>query len=252
MKKDLFNQVALVTGGNGGIGTAICKLLASHGAKVVIHCHSRLELANELAASLPTESLVVQQDLSQPYASQVLIKKCIDHFGSLDILVNNAGWTKAIPASQLNALDDELIAKTMHLKINVPIRLVDEARTYLEKSDNANVVNITSVAGIAAKGSSIVYAAANAALSNLTRSLARVLAPTIRVNAVAPGFVNTGFVWPTDSNAAEHVSKQNYIGRTVEPEDVAKAVLFLVADARATTGEEMAIDGGIARLGNRQ
>ena len=94
------------------------------------------------------------------------------------------------------------------------------------------------------------YAAANAALSNLSRSLARALAPEIRVNAVAPGFVETGFVWPADGTMRLHVAGRNHIGRTIEPEEVAAAVRFL-CEAAGITGEEIVVDGGIARLGTR-
>ena len=137
------------------------------------------------------------------------------------------------------------------MKVNAPIYLAQNAREYLSKSNNANIINITSVAGIAARGSSLAYAAANAALSNLTRSLARTLAPQIRVNAVAPGFMETGFAYPADGVMAGNVSKNNFIGRCVTEDDVAAAVLFLCTDGRSITGEEIVVDGGIGRLGKK-
>jgi 3-oxoacyl-[acyl-carrier protein] reductase len=166
-------------------------------------------------------------------------------------LVNNAGWSKHVPADQLGELDDDLMHRTIGLKIQAPLYLVRACEQLLKQSGRGQIINITSVAGIASRGSSIVYAAANSALSTLTKSLARSLAPQVRVNAVAPGFVETGFVWPKDGKAKNHVSTQNYIGRCVEAEEVAKLVRFLVCDSPSITGEEIAIDGGIGRLGKR-
>ena len=254
----LTNQVALVTGASGEIGHAICRQLAAEGASLILHCHHRPERAQSLLHSLGQNRthpyqhhIVLQADLTQENEVKQLVKRGADHFERLDILINNAGWTRVVKAENLDELDESLIEKTLRLKIHAPIYLIRAARPYLESSGQGQVINITSVAGIAARGSSIIYSAANAALSNLTRSLARALAPKIRINAVAPGFVETGFAWPKDGQVKAHVAQRNHIGRTIEAEEVANVVRFLVCDAPAITGEEIAIDGGIARLGAR-
>jgi 3-oxoacyl-[acyl-carrier protein] reductase len=180
-----------------------------------------------------------------------MVSEAMAHFSRLDILVNNAGSSRHVPPNQLDDLDEQLFELTVGLKIQAPIYLARACREQLAASGNGQIINITSVAGIAARGSSIVYAAANAALSSLTQSLARALAPAIRVNAIAPGFVETGFVWPKDGKVKAYVAQQNYIGRTVEAEEVAEVVRFLACDAPAITGEEIAIDGGIGRLGKK-
>jgi len=213
-----------------------------------------VKLAEQLQSSkrLASQQFVpIAADLLDNAAACDLVARSVEAFGRLDIIVNNAGWTRVVQADDIEGLDNEMISKTVRMKIDVPLCLLRAARPHLEQSGAGQLINITSVAGIAAKGSSIVYAAANAALSNLTRSLARALAPKIRVNAVAPGFVETGFAWPKDGKVKAHVAQRNHIARTVEADEVAEVVRFLVCDAPAITGEEIAIDGGIGRLGVR-
>jgi 3-oxoacyl-[acyl-carrier protein] reductase len=254
----LNKQVALVTGASGVIGSAICRALAAEGASLVLHYNTGAERASNLAEELnreavnPTQKhIVLSADLSKDDEAQKLIAQSISFFGRLDLLINNAGWTRVVKAEDLGSLDDEIITKTMQMKIQAPLYLTRAARPYLDDSGQGQIINITSVAGIAAKGSSIIYAASNAALSSLSRSLARTLAPKIRVNAVAPGFVETGFAWPKGGEVKTYVARHNYIGRTVEAEEVATVVRFLACDASAITGEEIVIDGGIGRLGKR-
>ncbi|RDE52121.1 MAG: SDR family NAD(P)-dependent oxidoreductase [Candidatus Accumulibacter meliphilus] len=254
----LAGQVALITGASGGIGSAICRALAREGASLALHYCSREANAVKLAEQLQSSKRLASQqfvpiaaDLLDNAAACDLVARSVEAFGRLDIIVNNAGWTRVVQADDIEGLDNEMISKTVRMKIDVPLCLLRAARPHLEQSGAGQLINITSVAGIAAKGSSIVYAAANAALSNLTRSLARALAPKIRVNAVAPGFVETGFAWPKDGKVKAHVAQRNHIARTVEADEVAEVVRFLVCDAPAITGEEIAIDGGIGRLGVR-
>ncbi|MET0103561.1 MAG: SDR family oxidoreductase [Sedimenticola sp.] len=254
----LNGYVALVTGASGGIGSEICKILASEGASLVLHYHSSKEKCLALEKELNRLAVVPQQTFTCIYADLVnekdacgLVKKVIERFDRLDILINNAGWSRHVPADDLAGLDEELIDLTIRLKVQAPLYLVRASREYLERSPAGHVINITSVAGIVSKGSSIIYAAANAALTSLTRSLARILSPAVRVNAIAPGFVETGFVWPKDGKYKQQVSKNNYIGRAVEAGEIAQLVRFLVCDAQAITGEEIVVDGGIGRLGKK-
>lgn len=254
----LNKQVVLVTGASGDIGAAICRVLSAEGASLILHYHSREYRAQELAKELrkasisqTQEYLVLQADLSKNSEVSTLVAKSLAFFERLDLLINNAGWTQVVKDDDLNGLDNELVNKTLQMKIHAPLYLARAARPYLEESKHGQIINITSVAGVAAKGSSIIYAAANAALANLTRSLARALAPKIRVNAVAPGFVETGFAWPKDGKVKAYVAQRNHIARTVEAEEVALVVRFLACDAAAITGEEIVVDGGIGRLGIR-
>jgi 3-oxoacyl-[acyl-carrier protein] reductase len=250
----LAGMVALVTGGAGGIGAAISTALARRGCHVAVHHHAGRERAVRLAGELSAAGAACHAfaaDLRDADQARQLVGRVIERFGRLDILINNAGWSQLVLPGDLEGLTDELINTTLALKIHAPIYTIRAAEPHLKQSANGVVVNITSAAGHAARGSSIVYAAANAALYNLTRSLARTLAPGVRVNAVAPGFVETGFVFPADGVMGQRVAAQNYTGRTVTPDEIAQAVLFLCAEGLSITGEEIIVDGGIARIGKR-
>lgn len=243
--------VALVTGGAGGIGSAISKALANEGCRVAIHYYSNAERADGLKSEIiraGNECDIFFADLRKNNDAKEMVDKVVSQFGQLDILINNAGWSRLVLPKDLDGLSDELIGETLTLKINSPIYTIRAAAKFIKRSTNGIIINITSAAGYAAKGSSIVYAAANAALYNLTRSFARILAPEVRVNAIAPGYVETGFVFPVDGAMAQQVASQNYIGKCVTPEDIASTVLFLCRDGRSITGEEIIVDGGIARL----
>ena len=250
----LKNSVALVTGASGGIGSEICVALAAEGASIAIHYATRREAALNLKQRLQQEKVkaeVFQADITSRDQAERLVRQVADCFGALDILVNNAGWTQVVPSHDLAGLTEELLEKTLRIKIHAPLYLIRAARELLAASNCGSIINVTSVAGIAARGSSIPYAAANAALSNLTRSLARSLAPHIRVNAVAPGYVETGFAYPGDGNAAARVSQNNHLGRCSTPAEIAAVVRFLICEASSITGEEIAVDAGIARLGKK-
>lgn len=249
------SPVALVTGGSGGIGSAVCRRLAARGVVVVVHYNQSRRAAESLVAELDANGAVasaLQGDVSLEGDAQTVVGGAVSQHGRLDYLVNNAGWTQPISEHELHALEDAVIDRIMRLKVNAPLYCIREAEPYLAAANPGSVINITSVSGVIARGSNHIYAAANAALSALTRSLARSLAPQIRVNAVAPGFVNTGFAWPTDGDMSERVAQNNFIERTVAPEDVASVVEFLCLDAEAITGEEVVVDGGIGRLGKRR
>lgn len=247
----LGGKVALVTGGAGGIGSAICRALASEGAGIAINFNTSGAAAGELVEELQsagTACVPLQADITCAAAVYSMVTSCVDTLGRLDILVNNAGYTEIIPPDDLTALTDDLIDRTLKVKVHASLYCIRAARPYLRFGGPGHIVNITSVGGIVARGSSIIYAAANAALSNMSRSLARSLAPDIRVNAIAPGYVETGFARPKDGSMRDAVSRRNYIGRSVEPEEVAEVVRILCTKVPAMTGEEIVLDGGICRL----
>ena len=243
-------KVAVVTGGSRGIGRAIVERLhAKHGAKVVVNYRSSKQEAEELAASLGDDVVAIQGDVSKRDDCEKLVAATIERFGRLDYLINNAGWTRKTPHDNLDLLNDELIETTLDVNLKGPIRMVKAAMPHLQKSDIACVINITSVAGIAANGSSSIYCASKAALSTMTRAWARAFAPHVRFNAVAPGFVDTGFMVPKGSAVADNALKRVHIGRNVEPKDIADAVDYLLISA--VTGEELVVDGGKISLGSR-
>ncbi|MCA1595382.1 MAG: glucose 1-dehydrogenase [Chloroflexi bacterium] len=249
----LLNRAALVTGGATGIGRAICLALAAEGAAVTVnYSRSRAE-AEELVDAIEKaggRASAIAADVSDAAAAARLVDDAAARFGRLDILVNNAGFTRRTPHRDLELLTDELIERTLSVNTLGPLYCARAAIPHMLRNGGGSIVNITSVAGRSGNGSSIVYGGSKAALSTITRSLARAFAPEIRVNAVAPGLVDTGFVdWP--EQVFESARERSHIGRLVEVADVAALVLFLVIDGSAFTGEEFVVDGGVNALGPR-
>ncbi len=169
-------------------------------------------------------------------------------FGRLDYLINNAGWSTRIPHHQLDDLTDEVWERTFNTNLRGSFYCVRAAVPLLKKQPGAAIVNIASVAALMGIGSSVAYAASKGGMVTMTKSLARALAPEIRVNAVLPGFVRTRFAgWPDSAfDAAEKVTPMR---RLATVEEVAAATLFFAAMATGTTGETLVVDGGTATLG---
>lgn len=243
-------RVALITGASGGIGSAIARELAQQGISLALHYHRKAQQASELALKYP-DAACFQADLCQSEAPAALVTEVLEHFGRLDFLIHCAGWIEVIPEKNLDQLSQEAMERIFALKFYAPLNLVRAAQSALAAEQQGAVVMITSISGILARGNHLAYSAANAALSNLSRSLARALGPAIRVNCVAPGYVETGFSWPADGVYKAHVSQNTHTGRTVEAEEVAAIVRFLCLEAPSVTGQEWAVDGGISQLGLR-
>jgi 3-oxoacyl-[acyl-carrier protein] reductase len=248
----LEGKVAIVTGGGKGIGRAACLALAKEGAAVVVN-YSRSQAEADAVVKAITEAggqaIAVRADVSQDAGARALVEAAVQRFGRLDILVNNAGWTRRTPHNQMELLTEELLDRTIDTNMKGPLYCTRAAVPHMQRAGAGSVVNITSVAGHTANGSSVIYCGSKAALLAMTRALARAFAPTIRFNAVAPGFVDTGFVMPPGGEAAAGAAKRVHTSRIVAPEDIAAAVLFLCTDGAMLTAEEIVVDGGIVRLG---
>jgi len=247
----LKNRVALVTGAGTGMGRAIAELFASEGAAVgVNYAHSR-DAAEEAASCIRAKggsALAIGADVAKESDVRAMMERVRSEFGRLDVLVNNAGWSTRIPHHQLEDLTDEIWDRTLNTNLRGTFYCVRAAVAMLREHAGASVINIASVAGLGGMGSSIAYAASKGGMLTMTKSLARALAPHIRVNAIAPGFVRTRFAgWPESAFAAgERATPLEHLP-TVE--DVAKVSLFLAADATAITGETITLDGGLHALG---
>ncbi len=243
--QELAGRVAIVTGSSSGIGAATARAFSALGASVVVNSSSSVEKGTAVAESLPGPSMYVQADISDKAQGQQLIDRTIERFGRLDILVNNAGWTTVVPHTDLDALTDEIFDKTFQVNVYGTWWLTKAAMPWLRASDDACVVNVTSIAGHRPSGSSIAYAMTKAALNHMTPLLAKSCAP-VRVNAVAPGLVATP--WTADW----HDIHAMYAERTplkcaATPEDCAEAVLALVR-TRHVTGHVMVVDGGYSLI----
>ncbi|MEO7370309.1 MAG: SDR family oxidoreductase [Ilumatobacteraceae bacterium] len=238
----LDGKVAIVTGSSSGIGEATVRRLADLGAGVVVNSSSSVEAGRAVAASLPTEALYVQADISDQAQGHELIERTIERFGRLDILVNNAGWTTRIAHTDLDALTDEIFRKTFEVNVFGTWWLTKAAMPHLRESPDANVVTITSIAGVRAIGSSIAYAMSKATLNHMTALLAKACGP-VRVNAVAPGLVATPWTSQWDDQHAS-IAAVAPLHRSATPEDCAEAVIGLIRNTYIT-GQVIVVDGGI-------
>lgn len=240
MQGDEFaGRVAIVTGSSSGIGEATARRLAALGASVVVNSASSVEAGRAVADEIG--AAYVQADISDQAQGQRLLDQTIEQFGKLDMLVNNAGWTTVVPHDELDELTDEIFRKTFEVNVFGTWWLTKAAIPLLRGSDDGNIVNITSIAGLRPVGSSMAYSMTKAALNQMTLLLAKSYGP-IRVNAVAPGLVATPWTSDWDAQHAA-VAKTAPVPRSATPDDCAEAVLALVRN-RYVTGEIMVVDGG--------
>ena len=241
MQPLLDGKVAIVTGSSSGIGEAIARLFAAEGAKVVVNSARSVAAGEAIAADLP-EAIYVRADVAREDQAKALVQATLDRWGRLDVLVNNAGATRVIPHHALDAVTDEDWQRILGVNV-IGTWYVTRAAVPALKARRGSILNITSVAGVRAAGSSIPYAVSKAALNHITRLLANVLGPEIRVNAVAPGLIDTP--WTADWDAIRaSVRERAPLQRSGTPDDIALAALLLTASSYST-GEILLADGGI-------
>ncbi len=247
----LQGQVAVVTGGAGGIGEAICRGLAQAGCAVVVGYNSSEGPALALAAQLAPVGLAhtaLKAPVTDSAALAVLADTVQQRYGRCDILVNCAGTTRFVAHSDLDGLDDTLIDQILATNVRGPFAAVRALKPLLAapRADGATgvVVNISSIAAVSAMGSNIMYCASKAAVDNMTKSLARALAPHIRVLSVSPGLADTEFVKSMDPAWRDEQASRTPLKRLAMPEEVAAAVVTAVAHLTFTTGAIIPVDGG--------
>jgi NAD(P)-dependent dehydrogenase (short-subunit alcohol dehydrogenase family) len=252
---DFDGKVILVTGGATGLGAAIAVGAARRGARaVVVNCSKSLREAEATAAAIRAagaEAEIAQGDVSDDDDCR-RIAAAAARFGRLDALINNAGVTKHVQDhANLDGLSKEDFLRLFSVNTVGPFQMIRACRSMLEAAERASVLMTSSIAGIGGGGSSVAYAASKGALNTMTLSLARALAPRIRVNAICPGFIDTR--WFPDAFGAEATDRirQRIIDTTPlkaasKPEDVAEVALFLISDAaRHMTGEVVRLDSGL-------
>jgi len=241
----LDGKVALVTGGSKGLGAATACLFAQAGARVVVTFGNDAEAADRLIASLPGAGHRASRTLAQDTrAIESLAAAVGTTEGRLDILVNNAGSTRVIPHADLRALDDDFFDFVLAVNLRGPFATVRACRSLLEASGQGLVVNVGSVSGVRGGGSNIAYAAAKAGLHTMTMSLARALAPAIRVVAVVPSLMETPMteMW-TPLQRAQRIAG-NPLKRIAQPEEVAAVILGLATTMTFVNGAVIPVDGG--------
>lgn len=245
MAEALKGKVVLITGGAKRLGAAICRRLHGCGAELFVHYRSAAEEARALQAELNakrTNSLALAQaDLLKVSAASELVKEAVKEFGRLDAVINNASTFYPTVIGEITEKEwDDLIGTNL----KAPLFLAQAATPELRKAHGC-IVNIIDIHAELPMKNHAVYTAAKGGLLALTRALARDLAPEIRVNGVAPGTI----LWPEDEVWRDEVARQRIINQTAlkrigEPEDIAAAVQFLLADAPYVTGQVISVDGG--------
>jgi len=237
---DFDGKTVLVTGSSSGIGERCAERFAALGATVVVNSSHSVEAGGAVADRIG--GIYLQADISDEAAVQAMIAAAVDRTGRLDVVVNNAGTTKIIPHHDLDAVTDEVWHSIIDTNLTGTWSVTRAAVPHLRDSDNGNVINVTSLAGVRVLGSSIPYAVSKAGLNHLTRLLARALGPDVRVNAVAPGLVDTPWTEDWDEIRAQ-VKATTPMRRPATPDDIAEACLYL-AKSTFVTGDILMVDGG--------
>ena len=250
------DRTVIVTGSSKGIGSAIAHRFAQEGANVVLNSRSREDLESVASDLDEARTLLVEGDVSDVAFAKDLVKRTVERFGGLDCLVNNAGTTKhARDHSDLDALTREDFLDLYAVNVAGPFLMMQACKPLLIESHRqtgraAAVLNTSSIAGVTGIGSSVAYAATKGALNTMTLSLARALAPEIRVNAICPGFIGTR--WFKDKMDEEQyqrmeasVAAATPLNVASGPDDIADSALFFLTDAsRHVTGETLLVDAG--------
>jgi 3-oxoacyl-[acyl-carrier protein] reductase len=247
---DLKGKTALVTGGASGIGLATVEAFARAGAAVALnHLPDDPRGAAEAARLNGQGHRVVAApgNVSRPGEAEAMVARAIDALGRLDFLVNNAGTPASptpIPFAELDRLTEDFWQAILNTNLIGPFRCAHAAVGALHQAKGA-ICSTASIAGVQGSGSSIPYATSKAGVINLTRSLARTLAPDVRVNAVAPGFVDSPWnrEWPADRKAQS--VERTPLKRACKPEDIAEVIFFLCAGGAMITGQTIIVDGGL-------
>jgi NAD(P)-dependent dehydrogenase (short-subunit alcohol dehydrogenase family) len=245
---ELRGAVALVTGGNGGLGQRICHALAKEGAHIaVMYAQSREQaegVARELAARHQVNASAFACDVTDGAAVAALVGAVTGRFGRIDILVNDAAFNKAIPFADLDGMTLELWDKIMAVNLAGPLRLIKAVAPLMKAQGKGRIVNIASVAGLGPTGSSIAYAVSKAGLIHLTRCMAVALAPETLVNCVAPGLLEgTRATANLRPEQVQRGAADSLLKKAADKEDCAEMVVAMCRTG-TMTGQTVVIDSG--------
>jgi 3-oxoacyl-[acyl-carrier protein] reductase len=248
MYQPMDGKVVLVVGGAGSIGAASASGFAKLGARVAISHRDvpdQAMAATKVVGTLPGEGhAALVADVARTDTLKALRVEIERRFGRLDVLVNAAGFTKPVPHADLEALDDDLIDRMFAVNWRGQFATIRTFASLLKASGDGLIVSMSSIAGSNGIGSSIAYCAAKAGIDVMTKSLARVLAPEVRVLAVAPGVVDTSFVPGRSADFNAKTAATTPLKRIATPEDIASAILACATQLRFSTGTTFVVDGG--------
>lgn len=241
---DSSKGIVLVTGGAGGIGSAISEKFAQEGYSVIITYNSDVRKAEKLLATLPEGNhAVFQAPTTNPERLQALTDFVKEKYGKLDVLVNNAGITTPVKHDDLEGLSDEWIDRILQTNVRGTFAMIRAMKSLLATQPSL-VVNISSVAAVSGIGSNVAYCASKAAVDSITRSLARALAPQIRVVSVSPGWVLGDYTQHIDPAYLQTQIDKTPLERLAGSQDVANTVFALATQLTFTTGSIIPVDGG--------
>ncbi len=244
--------VAIITGGGTGVGQATSLQLAKLGWSVVVnYSRSKAEADATVAeiAAAGGNAIAVQADVADDAACRALVARTMQEYGRIDLLVNCAGTTEFIPFSELDQATDEVWQRLYQVNVIGPFHCARAVREPMLASGGGQIINVSSVAAQLGQGSSIPYCCTKAAIDNLTVSLARTLAPQIRVNGIAPGFIAGRWTKNGLGDRYEGLvaSYENTLplGKVCTPADIAEGIVSLVTGSQLVTGQTLTVDGGM-------
>jgi 3-oxoacyl-[acyl-carrier protein] reductase len=245
---ELKGSVAVVTGGNGGLGQRICHALAKEGAHIAVVCARSIDdaerVAGEMIAQHGVQAATFACDVTQPEQLRKLVDDVGKRFGRLDILVNDAAYNKAIPFPDLDGLTTEEWSKIIDVNLTGPMHAIKAVAPVMKKQGRGRIVNIASIAGLMPGGSSIAYAVSKAGLIHLTRCMSVALAPEVLVNCVAPGLLEGTRATANLSNSQiEKSAAGSLLKRAADKDDCADQVVVMCR-TETMTGQTMVIDSG--------
>jgi 3-oxoacyl-[acyl-carrier protein] reductase len=242
---NLLNKVAIVTGGGTGIGKATSIALAGRGAHVVVNYSRSKSDADETVQWINSNgghALAIQADVSHDVEVRDMVEQIVQQFGTIDLLVNNASITSHIPLDDLDAATDDVWDHLFDVNVKGMFHCARAVAPYMKKSKQGAIVNLGSIAGLTGLGSSLPYAVTKAAVHALTKSLARALAPDIRVNCVVPGAVATRW-WAGKEEQMKKLAPTLLLQRISTPEDIAQLICAAL-EQEAMTGQIITVDSG--------
>lgn len=251
-----LNRVAIITGGGTGVGRETSLGLARLGYHVIVNYSRSRQEAEETAreaSSLGVRALAVQADVAHDADCRAMVTLAVNELGRVDVLVNCAGTTDFIPFQDLDAVSDEAWQRLYQVNVVGAFHCARAVRAAMLAVGEGVIVNVSSVAAQLGQGSSIPYCCTKAALDNLTVSLARTLAPQIRVNGIAPGFIEGR--WTQDGLGEKYAGiKQAYertlpLGRVCQPSDIANGIISLITGSKLVTGQTLTVDAGMMIAG---
>ena len=242
---NLANRVVVVTGSTSGIGEAVARRLAACGAAVVVNSARSAAAGRSLAEELP-DALYVGGDIADPGTAAALVRAAVDRWGRLDGLVNNAAVTTEVPLHDIDAVTAAHWERVLSVNVIGTFLVSQAALPLLRESDDGWIINVTSIAGLRQTGSSLPYAVSKAAVDHLTTLLAKFAGGLVRVNAVAPGLVDTPWTAGWDVQR-DLVTAATPLQRTATPEDVADACIGIIG-SRYLTGQTVVVDGGLSLM----